>query len=86
MKDFVDEIDGVLEGTDINRKNLMAIQDYQDESVIFSSNSIVKINGDDEIETITFGQNQIIKEFVANNHTITQTITFTNNGYTKELS
>lgn len=65
---------------------MMAIQDYLNESVVFSGNSITKTNGNSEIEIITFGTNQIVKEFTADGHTITQTITFTPTGYRKELS
>ena len=77
--------DAIVEGTPINRDNLMALQDYQNETVVFSGNTIVKTNGENETETITFTDNQIIKQFVGEK-TITQTITFTDTGYKKELS
>ena len=83
MREFIDETTE-KEGTDINRQNLMAIQGYQGEVVTFG-NTIVKTNDKNETETITFGENQIIKRFVGEK-TITQTITFSANGYTKELS
>lgn len=84
LKEFIDKT-SEQGGTPINRDNLMAIQDYQNESVVFDANSITKTNSDNEVETITFGENQIIKHFVGKK-TITQTIIFTENGYTKELS
>ena len=83
MREFIDETTE-KEGTDINRQNLMAIQGYQGEVVTFG-NTIVKTNDKNETETITFVENQIIKRFVGEK-TITQTITFSANGYTKELS
>lgn len=83
MREFVDETTE-KEGTHINRQNLMAIQGYQAEVVTFG-NTIIKTNDKNETETITFGENQIIKQFVGEK-TITQTISFSENGYTKELS
>lgn len=83
MVDFKDKT-SEESGTPINRENLMAMQGYQNESVVFG-NTIVKTNDKNETETITFSGNQIIKKFVGEK-TITQTITFTENGYEKELS
>ena len=74
----------VADGTPINRETFMAIQEYNNENVVFEANSIIKTNSNGEIETITFSDNQIIKEFVGEK-TITQKITFTESGYTKEL-
>ena len=83
MREFIDE---TIEqnGTDISRKNLMAMQGYQGEDVTFGD-AITKINDNGETETITFSGNQIIKRFVGEK-VITQTITFNENGYEKELS
>lgn len=83
MREFIDETTE-KDGTDINRSNMMALQGYQNEDVTFGD-TIIKENDKGETETITFSGNQIIKRFVGEK-TITQTITFTNNGYKKELS
>ena len=83
MIDFIDKT-SEQNGTPINRENLMAIQGYQGENVTFGD-TIVKTNDNGETETITFAGNQIIKKFVGEK-TITQTITFNDNGYKKELS
>ena len=83
MYDFIDKTD-TQSGTKINRKALMAIQGYQKEVVTFGD-TIVKTNDENETETITFSGNKIIKHFEGKK-TTTQTITFTENGYTKELS
>lgn len=83
MREFIDET-AIQEGTEINRSNLMAIQGYQGESVVFG-NTIEKTNDKGETETITFDGDKIIKRFVGEK-TITQTITFSPNGYIKELS
>ena len=81
--DFIDKT-SEQDGTPLNRENLMGIQGYQKETVVFGD-TIIKTNDKDETETITFTENQIIKQFVGKKN-ITQTITFTENGYTKELS
>ena len=83
MREFIDETTE-KEGTDINRTNMMALQGYQGENVTFGD-TITKINDNGETETITFAGNQIIKQFVGEK-TITQTITFNDTGYKKELS
>jgi hypothetical protein len=83
MIEFIDET-SEKDGTDINRSNMMAMQGYQGEDVTFGD-TITKVNDKGEIETITFSDTQIIKQFVGEK-TITQTITFTDTGYTKELS
>ena len=83
MIEWIDETSEKL-GTPASRKNLMAMQGYQQESVDFGD-KIVKTNGNGEVETIKFEGNKIIKEFVGEK-TIRQTITFLENGYTKELS
>jgi hypothetical protein len=82
--DFIDKT-SEQNGTPINRENLMGVQGYVAETVVFGNNSITKTNSKSEKETITFSDNKIIKNFVGEK-TITQTITFTNNGYKKELS
>ena len=84
MIEFIDKT-SEQDGTPINRQNLMALQGYVAESVVFGENSITKTNGKKEVETTTFGKNIITKVFVGDK-TITQTVTFTENGYTKELS
>ena len=83
MIEFIDETSEKL-GTEFSLENMMAIQGYQNEDVTFGD-TITKTNDNGETETITFAGNQIIKKFVGEK-TITQTITFTNNGYKKELS
>lgn len=83
MIDFIDKTTEQA-GTPINRENLMAVQGYQYENVNFSD-TITKTNSKGQTETMTFSGNQIIKTFVGEK-TITQTITFTNNGYEKRLS
>lgn len=82
--DFIDKTSEQA-GTPINRENLMGVQGYVAETVVFGNNSIVKTNSKSEKETITFSDNQITKKFVGEK-AITQTITFNQTGYVKELS
>ena len=84
MIEFIDKTSEQL-GTPINRENMMGLQGYVAESVVFGENSITRTNSKGEVETATFGENTITKVFVGDK-TITQTVTFTENGYTKELS
>ena len=74
-----------VEGTPLNRENMMAVQGYQFEDVVFSRNGYTKTNDKNEIETVNFSVNQIVKQFVGEK-TVTQTITFTENGYTRRVS
>lgn len=83
MREFIDETTE-KDGTEINRSNMMAIQGYQNEDVTFG-NTITKTNDKGETETISFVGNRIFKTFVGEK-TISQTITFSENGYKKELS
>ena len=83
MIDFIDKTNE-QDGTPINRENLMAVQGYQGENVTFGD-TITKTNDKGEVETITFSGDKIFKKFIGEK-TINQTITFTNNGYKKELS
>lgn len=75
--------DATVEGTPINRENMMAIQGYQAETVVFGGNSITKTNADG-VETIVFQDDKIIKTF-AGDKTIKITTTFTENGYSSEV-
>jgi hypothetical protein len=83
MREFIDETTE-KDGTEINRSNMMALQGYQGENVTFGE-TITKTNDKGEVETITFSGNKIFKNFVGEK-TINQTITFSENGYTKELN
>lgn len=83
MVDFKDRT-SEENGTPLNRKNLMGVQGYINETVSFG-NQIVKTNADGQTETIVFDDNKITKTFVGEK-TITQTITFSGNGYVKELN
>ena len=84
MIDWIDETEETP-GTEFDRSNMMAMQGYQTESVVFNADGYVKTNKDGQTETVTFADGKIVKNFVGKK-AITQTIIFNNNGYTKELS
>lgn len=83
MKEFIDKT-SERNGTNINRDALMALQDYQNEDVIFGDNFIKKTNSQGHVETTIFGENQITRTFEGEK-TISQIITFIENGYTRRL-
>lgn len=85
MKEFIDEIEGVVEGTALNRANLMAAQGFNGKEIGFSSNSITETNSDGETLTTTFNQDGTITEILVGQHTITKTITFNSDGSISEV-
>ena len=85
MKEFIDEVEGVVEGTDINRANLMAAQGFSGKEIEFSSNSITETNSDGEVLTTTFNADGTITEVFGGQHTITKTITFNPDGSISEV-
>ena len=83
MIEFIDKT-GVTAGTKINRANMMGIQGYQSSEVVFRRNSITEYFDEGFYETTTFEDDKIIKEFHGTKN-IKQTISFTENGYAKEI-
>lgn len=83
MKEFIDKIEGVEEGTDINRANLMAIQGFQDNDIVITENgnttTIIETNGDDEVYTSEITENSdgsaVIVETIEGEKTMTKTTT-----------
>ena len=86
MKEFIDEIEGIVEGTDINRANLMAIQGFITQDTYFNNDgSITMENADNETLTTTFSSNGTIIETFVGEKTITKTTTFNNDGTISEV-
>lgn len=83
MKEFIDKIEGVEEGTDINRANLMAMQGFQDNDIVITENgnttTIIETNGDDEVYTSEITENSdgstVIVETIEGEKTMTKTTT-----------
>lgn len=85
MKDFIDKITDVTDGTPINRANMMAVQGFIDNTIVFSGNQIIETNGDNEVKTTTFNADGSITEEFVGDETITKTITFNTNGTISEV-
>ena len=85
MKEFIDKT-AELQGTPINRANLMAIQGFQSKETVFNPDgSIVETNADGETLTTTFAADGTITETFVGQKTITKTTTFTDSGIIREL-
>ena len=80
MKDFIDKITDVTDGTPINRANMMAVQGFINNTIVFSGNQITETNGDGEVKTTTFDDGIITETFEGNfegeQTRITKTTTF----------
>ena len=83
MKEFIDKIEGVEDGTDINRANLMAMQGFQDNNIAITESgnvtTIIETNGDDEVYTSEITENAdgsvVIVETIEGEKTMTKTTT-----------
>ena len=86
MQDFIDKIPDVTPGTKINRKAMMAIQEFIGKTTVYTTGKITETNEDgDKLET-TFGTNQIIQTFTgASGSVITKTTTFNADGTVTEV-
>lgn len=72
MKDFIDETQET-QGTPLNRANLMAIQGFVGNSVIFGENYIVETTDNGETLTTTFNSDGSITEVFVGERTVTKT-------------
>lgn len=85
MIDFVDKT-SEQSGTPLNRKNMMAIQGFIGNNVVFNSDgSIVETNSDGQKRTTIFNADGSITEIFVGEKTITKTTTFGNDGTIREV-
>lgn len=85
MVDFKDKT-SEEKGTPINRKNLMAIQEFQEKITTFNADgSITEINADGHTLTITFNDDGSITETFVGEKTITKTTLFGDDGNISEV-
>ena len=78
--------DATVEGTPINRENMMALQDFIAKNTIFNSDgSITETNGKGETLTTTFNDDGSITETFVGEKTITKTTTFNADGSISEV-
>lgn len=86
MKEFIDKIQGVVEGTDINRANLMAIQGFIPKNIVFNvDGSITETNSEGEVLTTEFNSNGTITETFEGDKVITKNVVFNNDGSISEV-
>ena len=84
MIDFIDKTSD-QNGTPINRENLMAMQGFIANTIIFNSDgSITETNGKGEILTTVFSNDGSITETFVGEKTITKTTTFNSDGSISE--
>lgn len=83
MINWIDHIEGTVEGTPVNRKNLMDMQGFGNVTVTFNTDgSISEINeNNEETKTIFNADGSITTRFSgANGMTIAQNTTFNDDG------
>ena len=83
MRDFIDKTP-TSNGTSLNRDNLMAMQGFDKNTVVFTENSIVETNGLGQTKTTTFNDDGTITEKFVGEKTITKKITFNSHGSISE--
>ena len=84
MIEFIDGIDE-NSGTEIDRANMMAIQGFIKNDIVFEGGKIIETNAKGEKLTTEFSGNQIIETFTGEK-TITKTTTFSSAGISEVIS
>ena len=80
MIEFIDKT-SEQSGTPINRKNMMAIQGFDDSNIVFNADgSITQTNSKSETTTIRFIGNNSFTETFVGEKTIAKTIKFNEDG------
>lgn len=87
MVNWIDHIDSEVDGTPVNRKNLMAMQGFESVTTTFGADgSIVETNAKGETLTTTFDGDKVIETFVGGNGmAITKTTTLNADGSVREV-
>lgn len=85
MKEFIDKTVG-QSGTKINRKNMLAIQGFLNNTTVFQGdNRIIETNSDGETLTTIFNSDGTITEIFVGEKTITKTTSFLADGSIVEV-
>lgn len=85
MKEFIDKTAG-QSGTKINRKNMLAIQGFLNNTTVFQGdNRIIETNSDGETLTTIFNSDGTITEIFVGEKTITKTTSFLADGSIVEV-
>lgn len=87
MKEFIDKT-SEQQGTPINREAMMAVQGFENNTVVFNADgSITETNANGDTLTTTFNADGSITEAFVGEKTITKTIKFnSDNSITEVLS
>lgn len=87
MVEFIDKTE-VKSGTPINRKNLLAMQGFLSQKIVFreSDGAIVITNADGQVHTIIFNDDGTITEIFSGEKTITKTTKFVGNKIIEVIS
>lgn len=85
MKEFIDKT-AEQSGTKINRKNMLAIQGFLNNTTVFQGNNrIIETNSDGETLTTIFNSDGTITEILQGEKTITKTTSFLEDGSILEV-
>ena len=87
MKNFIDEIPSVREGTPINRTAMMALQGMENSATVFNNDgSISETYTDGTLVTVFNDDGSITETFTATSgEVITKTTTFNSDGSISEV-
>lgn len=87
MKNFIDEIPSVREGTPINRAAMMAVQGMENSTTVFNDDgSISETYADGTLVTVFNDDGSITETFTAaSGEVITKTTTFNSDGSISEV-
>lgn len=85
MIEFIDKT-SEQEGTPLNRRNMMALQGFFENTLNFNEDgTITEVNGDGSVLTTTFNEDGSITEKFEGEKVITKTTTFNKNGSITEV-
>jgi hypothetical protein len=85
VKEFIDKTAG-QSGTKINRKNMLAVQGFLNNTTVFQGdNRIIETNSDGETLTTIFNSDGTITEIFVGEKTITKTTSFLADGSIVEV-
>lgn len=79
MIDFIDKTTE-QSGTPLNRKNMMAIQNFEEKTTEFSENNIIETNSDGHTLNTTFNDDGTITQDFQGTKNISKLITFNEDG------
>lgn len=85
MQEFIDET-AEKQGTPINRKNMMSVQGFTNQTTTFNDDgSVLQINSDGQRLTTTFNSDGSITETFVGEKTITKKTIFNSDGSISEV-